>query len=143
VLGIARGPRRARALLVVLGVALVLSLLVWVRSFAGWLAIPSVAALVLLFAKFGSPRECMLLAQFVGLRLAMDTVSGSDYLFVKEVVVDGKTRLSDIGRVAEVLGGPYQFWGVLIAALSFALVGLSLYAAWRKPKQRKVEAPAA
>src|SRR5690242_17994454 len=81
VLAAARGPRRARVVLAVLAAAMVLSLLVWVRSVAGWISLPLVAAVIGAFARWGSPREVLFLAQFLGLRLAVDTVTRIDYAF--------------------------------------------------------------
>src|SRR4051812_10626061 len=46
ILVLARGRRRAGLVLGVLTVAIALSLLIWVRSFAGWLALPPLAAVL-------------------------------------------------------------------------------------------------
>jgi hypothetical protein len=51
VLAFVRGPRRARVLLVALAVLLWLSLIIWVRSIAGWISMPLVAALALALAR--------------------------------------------------------------------------------------------
>lgn len=137
ILATARGPRRAQTLLVGLGVALLVSLVVWVRSVAGFVAVPLVAAVLVLFAWWGSPRERMFLAQFIGLRLALDTMGrGMDYLFTDSVTIDGVKRASDIARVAEGFGGPRFLWSGLIASVCVTFVALGLVAAWR-PHQRK------
>jgi hypothetical protein len=133
-LSTSRGPRRARGLLAGLGVAIVVSLAVWVRSFTGWIALPIVAALLGATVLWASERKRMVLAQLVGVILAIDTVSGSGYLFTSEVTVDGVTRASDITNVARAFGGPSFLWGLLLAAISFALLGLGLHLAWRTPR---------
>lgn len=132
VLAFARGPRRARLVLFVLGAAMLVSLVLWVRSLAGWVSLPLVGLLVGGVARFGSPRERMLLAQFLGLRLAADTLSGADYLFARTATIDGRELPSDISRVAAALGGSYIVWGLLVAAVSSALLGAGLWAAWRR-----------
>lgn len=131
-LATARGPRRAQMLLVAFSVALLASLVIWVRSIAGFIAVPLVAAVLVLFAWWGSPRERMFLAQFIGLRLALDTMGrGMDYLFTDSATVGGVKRASDIARVAEGFGGPRFLWSGVIASVCIGFVGIGLVAAWR------------
>lgn len=129
-LATSRGPRRARILLAGLGVAILLSLAIWVRSVTGWIALPIVAAVLTAFVVWGGPRRRMVFAQLIGVTLAIDTVSGSGYLFTASVTVDGTERPSDITNFAHAFGGPYLAWGLLLAAISFGLLGLGLYLAW-------------
>jgi hypothetical protein len=131
-LATSRGPRRARALLAGLGVAIVVSLAIWVRSMTGWLALPIVTAVLAWVATRSSPRVRMVFAQLIGVTLAIDTVSGSGYLFTASVTVDGTERPSDITSVAHAFGGPYLAWGLLLAVISFALLALGLFLAWRR-----------
>jgi Peptidase M50B-like len=133
ILATARGPRRAQSLLIGLAIALLVSLVIWVRSAAGFVAVPLVAAVILGFVRYGSPRERMFLAQFLGLRLALDTMGrGMDYLFSESATVNGVKSASDIARVAEGFGGPRFLWSVVVSALCIALVGAGLFAAWRR-----------
>ncbi len=133
VLATARGPRRAQAILVAFAVALVASLAIWVRSAAGLVAMPLVAGVILAFVRWGSPRERMFMAQFLGLRLALDTMGrGMDYLFTSSVVVGGESRTSDIMRVAQGFGGPRFLWSVVISSLCITFVAVGLLAAWRR-----------
>jgi len=132
ILATARGGRRAQALLVGLAVALVVSLAVWVRSVAGLVAVPLVATLILAFVRWGSPRERMFLAQFIGLRLALDTMGrGMDYLFSDSATVDGAKRASDIATVAAGFGGPRFLWSVVVSSVCVSFVAVGLVAAWR------------
>lgn len=132
VLGAARGPRRAQVVLVVFAAALVASLAVWVRSFTGFIAVSFVAALIGAVVRWGSPRERMFLAQFVGLRLAFDTVGrGMDYIFTDSATIHGVKRASDIASVAEGFGGPRIVWSIVVAAFCLACVAVGLLFAWR------------
>lgn len=131
ILAFARGPRRARLLLAIFAAAMIVSLAIWVRSMAGWISLPVVAALVAVFARWGSPRELLFFAHFLGLRLAADTVTGLDYIFTDRVTVAGVSRASDIARVAESWGGPRLLWSVVIAGVSLLLVAAGLWAAFR------------
>ena len=130
-LATSRGPRRARILLAGLCVAILVSLAIWVRSLTGWLALPVVAAVLAYVVRRTSPRKTMIFAQLIGVVLAIDTVSGSGYLFSAEVKVDGELRPSDITNVAKAFGGSYVSWGLLLAAVSFALLAFGLTMAWR------------
>jgi hypothetical protein len=133
ILAIARGPRRAWVVLAVLAGALLVSVAVWVRTVTGVTSCLIVASLLAAVARWGGLHERMVLAQFLGLRLAIDTMGrGMDYLFRASVVIDGKTRASDIASVAEGLGGPRLVWSALVALVSIGLVILGLRAAWRK-----------
>lgn len=134
ILGAARGPRRAQAVLVALAAALLLSLVMWVRSVTGILVMPVIAAAIVAFVRWGSPRERMFLAQFLGLRLVLDTLGrGLDYLFTGEAMVQGVRRASDITKVADALGGPRVVWSVVVSAVCLGFVGLGLWLAWRRP----------
>lgn len=133
ILATARGPRRAQSLLIGLAVALVVSLVIWVRSVAGFIAVPLVAVVILGFVRWGSPRERMFLAQFLGLRLALDTMGrGIHYLFSDSATVGGATSASDIARVAGGFGGPRFLWSVIVSFVCLVLVGAGLFAAWRR-----------
>jgi hypothetical protein len=141
VLGTARGPRRAQIILVTFAVALLASLAVWVRSFTGFLAVPLVAAVIIAFVRWGGPSERMFLAQFVGLRLALDTVGrGMDYIFTDSAMVGGVKRGSDIASVAEGFGGPRVVWSLVVAAFCLVCVVLGLWLAWRRGGARKARA---
>jgi hypothetical protein len=134
-LGTSRGPRSARILLAGLGVAILLSLTIWVRSLTGWIVLPIVAAVLAAFVVWGGPRRRMVFAQLIGVTLAIDTVSGSGYLFSASVTVDGTARPSDITNVAQAFGGSYVLWGLLLGAFSFGLLALGLFLAWRSDPQ--------
>ena len=74
----------------------------------------------------------MFLAQFLGLRLVLDTLGrGLDYLWIDDFMRDGETRVSDIARVAAALGGPRFVWSLAVSAVCLAFVALGLWLAWR------------
>lgn len=133
-LAVSRGPKRARAVLVTLAVAIVVALAVWVRSTAAWIALPIDALVIAWFGVRASPRTRMVFAQLVGVSLAIDTWSGKGYLFTNETVIDGQTIPSDAANVARAFGGAYWAWGLAILAVSCALLAGGLFAAWSKPR---------
>jgi hypothetical protein len=130
-LAVSRGPRRARVVLAVVAVAIVASLAIWVRSLAGWIALPIDVAVLVYFAVRRSPRSRMVFAQLLGVVLAMDTVSRVDYLFSADTMIEGVARPSDIVGVAGAFGGQYLVWGAGLALVSLGLLAFGLRAAWR------------
>ena len=129
ILASARGPKRGGGILMILAAALLFSLVFWVRSVVGIAAVAPLAALLAAFALWGGPARTML-AQFVGVLLALDTVARIDYLFMSSAVIGGERRTSDISGVAAGLGGPTLLWGLLIAGFDFVLFFFALRAAW-------------
>ena len=125
----ARGPKRGGVILTSLAVAMALSIVIWVRSSVGILSMAPLAAILAAFGLWGGSARTML-AQFVGVLLALDTVARIDYLFMSSAVIGGVKRASDISGVADGLGGPQLFWGIVIALLDAALLIAGLRAAW-------------
>lgn len=137
ILLIARGARRARGVLLTLAVALVISLALWVRSPAGYFAVPLVAALLVYVERRWSDNRRLVAAHFIAVELALDTLGRMlHYVFVPTATSGGVERKSDIVLVAESLGGPYFLWGLAVATLALALLGLGLWSAWRTKEAR-------
>jgi hypothetical protein len=137
ILGLVHGPRRARLVLAMLAGALVLSMVIYVRSPAGLIAMPLVAALLAWAAWRGfaeNPERRVILVQVLGVMLAVDTLTRMvSYVFEKSVEVDGQQRTSDIGNVADNLGGHYYLWGMLVTAIAVGLLALGMWWAWGRP----------
>jgi hypothetical protein len=136
VLGTSRGDKRSRLVLAAFSIAMLASCVLWVRNVAGWIAVPLVGLAIGAVATWGSARERLVAAQFLGLRLASDTITRIDYAWAQSATVDGRTGPSDIATVAAKWGGPSAVWSILVTALSFALVALGLWAAWWRPAPR-------
>jgi hypothetical protein len=132
-LTVSRGPKRARIVLAVMAIAIMVSLVLWVRSFAGFIALPLCAAVLGAFVTWGGPHRRMIFAQFIGVALAINTWSGKDYLFTGRVTVNGVERPSDITTVGESLGGSTFLWGALLLLVSLAFLAGGLFIAWRQP----------
>ncbi len=133
ILGFARGPKRASVVLYALAALMLVSVPIWVRSLAGFVVIPLVAALAGALAYKGGETLRHVGAQLIGVVLGLDTITRIDYLFTAEVRVDGREMPSDIAHVADAIGGHYLLWGALLAALSVGLVVLGVRLAWMSP----------
>jgi len=123
--------RAARPLLYLLVGALLVSLPLWVRTGIGWLTVGGLGLGLALLTRFLDDSGRLFLAQFIGLLLALDTLSRGDYLFMTAAQVGGKLHPSDVSAIARVMGGPVVFWGGLIAAISAVAVGIGLYSVLR------------
>ncbi|MCS6915232.1 MAG: M50 family metallopeptidase [Myxococcales bacterium] len=124
-----------RALLAVLAGALLLSLLLWVRTAVGWAAMAPLLLLCLGVLRWGGTGGCLFFMQLVGLLLALDTVARIGYLFVPAGMVGGIRRPSDVAGIAQVLGGSILVWGALLAGVSLALLLGGLVGALRAPRK--------
>lgn len=142
-LAVARGPRRARALLFALAVALGGSLALWIRGPVGMAAAAGVSLVFLVSSRVASDRVAMVIAQLLGLLLGLDALRRADYLFTASARIGGTVMTSDVGAVAASWGGSHLAWGALIAVTGSVLFALGLWAAWREPRGRDRARPGA
>jgi hypothetical protein len=125
----------ARGILALLSLALLVSLLLWVRTPVGWLAMAPLFLLCLLLVRYGGQAGRLFFAKLIGLLLALDTVQRMGYLFVQSGQVGGRSHPSDVAGIAAVLGGSYLLWGALLAGLSGLLLLGGLLLAFRAPRR--------
>jgi hypothetical protein len=133
------GPRRARIVLGLIAAALVLSLVVWVRSTAGLVAMPIVAILLGWAAGPGfkdAPERRVIVAQVLAVVLALDTLTRMvHYVFTTSVDFDGKPTPSDIQIIEDNLGGSYVLWGLAICVIAVAMLGAAAWWAWGRSEK--------
>ncbi|HYE28980.1 MAG TPA: M50 family metallopeptidase [Allosphingosinicella sp.] len=127
-----RSPAATRNALAVLGVALVLSTAIWVRSPTGWLVLPALGLAIALLALRGSEPWRRFAIQLLGVQAAISAWQQFDYLFSPGGTVGGELHRSDTGAIADVLLLPYWFWGALISATIVALLWWSFRLAFRR-----------
>ena len=127
-----RSPAATRNALAVLGVALVASTLIWVRSSTGWLILPALGMAILLLALRGSMPWRSFVIQLLGVEAAISAWQQFDYLFSPGGNVGGELHRSDTGAIADVLFLPYWFWGAIISAAILALMWWSFRLAFRR-----------
>jgi hypothetical protein len=147
ILGLVHTPRRARIVLAGLAIALVLSLILYVRSATGLVAMPLVAALLGWAAWRGfeeHPERRVILAQALGVLLALDTLTRMvSYVFKSRITVGGEQRDSDITRVAEHFGGHYILWGLVVTVFAVGLLALGVWRAFRTSAETAPHRPRA
>lgn len=115
-----------------LSIFMIISVIIWIRSPYGVAAISGMGLLFLLISRRAEPGVHQFLIQFLGVQMLADTLTRTmDYLFTGSVNVGGETRHSDTGTIAEQLGGPYWFWGAILAVVAILIFILSLRRAYR------------
>jgi hypothetical protein len=127
-----RSPTATRNALAVLGVALIVSTMIWVRSPTGWLVLPALGIAIALLALRGSEPWRRFAIQLLGVQASISAWQQFDYLFSPGGNVGGELQRSDTGAIADVLLLPYWFWGATISAAILALLGWSFRLAFRR-----------
>lgn len=127
-----RSPTATRNALAVLGVALIASTLIWVRSLAGWLVLPALGVAIALLALRGSAYWQGFAIQLLGVQACISVWRQFDYLFSPGGTVGGELQRSDTGAIADVLLLPHWFWGAIISAAILALLWGSFRIAFQR-----------
>ncbi|MGE0180549.1 MAG: M50 family metallopeptidase, partial [Sphingomonas sp.] len=127
-----RSAAATRAALAVLGIALILSSAIWIRSLAGWLVIPALGTAIVMLALRGSPSWQGFAIQFLGVQACISVWRQFDYLFSPGGALGGQMHRSDTGAIADALLLPHWFWGAGISAAILALLWLSFRLAYRR-----------
>jgi hypothetical protein len=116
-----RSKVATRWLLAGLGIVLVLSTLIWVRSLAGWIVLPAFAVATLLVALSGRERLQRFTIELLGVQAAISVWRDVRYLFSEGAFVGGQYAPSDTAAIEDALLLPYWIWGGLITV---AIVGM-------------------
>ncbi len=127
-----RSPTATRNALAVLGIALILSTLIWVRSLTGWLVLPALGIAIVVLALRGPVPWQRFGIQLIGVQACISVWKQFDYLFSPDGTVGGRLQRSDTGAMADVLLLPYWFWGATISAAILALLWGSFRLAFRR-----------
>jgi len=127
-----RSPTATRNALAVLGVALIVSTMIWVRSPTGWLVLPALGVAIVALALGLSPPWRRFVIQLIGVQAAISAWKQFDYLFSPGGTLGGQQQRSDTGAIADVLLLPYWFWGASISAAILALLWWSFRLAFRR-----------
>lgn len=139
ILATVHGPRRARWFLGGLALAIAASLILYVRSGVGIIAMSAVAVLLGYVASRGfreKPERRVWFAQFLAVILAVDTLTRMvSYAFKRKIAAG----TSDVGHITENLGGHYLLWGSVITVLALGMLAFGVWWAWR-PRRRAAQA---
>lgn len=111
----------ARFALIAFGVLILISLLIWGRTWMAWFLLVPVSSLFVLVG-FKLPRSAGITLEFIALQLCLSVYSDLDYMFSSGAQVLGTQQVSDTQAMANALWLPYWFWGALTALFSLAVI---------------------
>ncbi len=127
-----RTIKATHAALAIMGGALILSTLIWVRTMTGWLILPALGAAILLLAWRGTAEQKRFGIQLLGVEACISVWHQFGYLFTPGGFIDGRLHRSDTGAIADALLLPYWFWGAAISVVILLLLWRSFAIAFRR-----------
>jgi hypothetical protein len=123
-----RSFKTASLSLKILGISLLISTLIWVRSPFGFVLIPLLGIIILALGLKANRWVQGFAIQFLGVQACISTYHQLDYLFSYTA---GPLGLSDTAQIQEQLFLPYWFWGALMAIASLVILIQSLRVAYK------------
>lgn len=113
--------------------AILISVIVYVRSTVGYAVLPLVGALLALLAWKASDGVCRFVLQFLGVLGAMSMLADFDYLFSENTPLG----VSDTGQMEAMLLLPHWVWAIVLLAISALMVLGSLKYALNERRLRR------
>ncbi len=127
-----RADKATRAALTVVGLALIVSTVIWVRTLTGWLVLPALGIAILALAWRGSAAQQRFGIQLLGVQACISVWQQFGYLFSSGGNIGGELHRSDTSAIADALLLPYWFWGAAISAVIVVLLWRSFAIAFRR-----------
>lgn len=120
------------------GVALAIlaSVIIYVRSPVGYSVLPLTAAGLAVIAWKAPDGFTRFAQQFLGVIAAMSMLADFDYLFTEVAVIGGQRILSDTGAIEAALVLPHWVWAILLLVISAVMIGGSLKYALNEKRLR-------
>ncbi len=128
-----------RVAIVVLAVLLAISQIWAADSFTRTTL--AVGMIVLALIAWKVPNQAVLyVSHILAIALCLNALTGFGYFFIGSGQVGGSVYQSDTAVMADILFGPYWFWGGIIAALSIIILflGVVLSDKWARKKDDKL-----
>lgn len=127
-----RTDKATRVALTVVGLALILSTVIWVRTLTGWLVLPALGLAILALAWRGTADHRQFGIQLLGVQACISVWEQFSYLFSAGGSIGGALHRSDTSAIADALIFPYWFWGAAISAVIVLLLWWSFAVAFRR-----------
>ncbi|MBB3032993.1 M50 family metallopeptidase [Alteriqipengyuania lutimaris] len=125
----------SRIALAVLGATLLVTTLIWVRSFTGWLVLPATGLAILAIARRANADQQRFAIQLLGVQAIISVWAQSGYLFSRGGTLGGIAQVSDTEAIAQALLLPYWFWAIVLSAANIALLWWSFRYAFRRSRR--------
>jgi len=111
-----------RTILLLLGILLLLSVILWIRSLFGIIVVTLFGLTSLFLSIKAGVKLQSISLQFLGVQAFAAIYLNLGYLFISEGNVGGENFLSDTEVISRNLLLPYWFWGGLLLAVSIAII---------------------
>ncbi|MEL7198084.1 MAG: M50 family metallopeptidase [Pseudomonadota bacterium] len=119
-------------------IALLASVILYVRSATGYAVLPLLAVLLVGIAWRAPAGLTRFSIQFLGVLASLSMLRDFNYLFTEEAVIGGERMLSDTGQIEQALLLPHWFWAGAILLISAAMVLASLKYALNEKRLRGI-----
>ncbi len=106
--------------------AILISVIVYVRSPVGYAVLPMVGAFLAIIAWKAKDGLARFALQFLGVLAAMSMLADFNYLFTEVAIIGGQQIPSDTGQIEAALILPHWFWAIAITLTSALMIGASL-----------------
>jgi hypothetical protein len=121
----------SRLMLLLLSVVQIISCLIWIRSFFGFIIILGFGVFIFLIALKGNDKLTRFTIQFLGVQAIASLYLSIGYLFSEGGYAAGNRFSSDTAVIARSLFFPYWFWGSVIILCSVILLFVSILTAYK------------
>jgi len=126
----AKNHKSSMIMLRVLIALIVVSLILWIRSFWGIAVMSGYAALLIGITLIKSRKLEVITIMFLGFQSILSTFLQLDYLFTKQFERNGVIQISDTQAIANNTFGTYWMWAILITITSGYLLWKSFKYYW-------------
>ena len=127
-----RTDKATRMALTAVGLALIISTVIWVQTLIGWLILPALGVAILALAWRGTADQRQFGIQLLGVQACISVWEQFSYLFSAGGSIGGELHRSDTSAIADALLLPYWFWGAAISAVIVLMVWSSFAIAFRR-----------
>ena len=120
--------------LMFLGLIILTSVLLWVRSIFGIFSM-ILWGMAILWLSFKTSKEIQgFCVQFLGVQAGISSFHQINYMLMNEAVINGRRLTSDTGQIAKQLFLPHWFWASLIIAITAWLLYTSFRIAYKEDR---------
>jgi len=127
-----RTDKATRVALMVVGLALILTTVIWVRTMTGWVVLPALGIAILGLAWRGTADHRQFGIQLLGVQACISVWEQFSYLFSAGGSIGGELHRSDTSVIADALLFPYWVWGAAISVVIVLLLWSSFALAFRR-----------
>ncbi|MCH2034147.1 MAG: M50 family metallopeptidase [Tenacibaculum sp.] len=118
----ARSQKHAAILFRILTGVIILSLIIWIRSYWGIIVLSGFVVLFVIIMFLKNKKVETITVLFLGLQCILSTYLQLNYLFTKQFERNGQVMTSDTQNIAANTFGTYWMWGAIILLVSFFLL---------------------